>query len=96
MRRFDMSALRRLYPLAPPITKVRMDALRRDYSQCDTRFSNVQTVSSAAAEAVVRVDFVEVCKRKTAQRAIETDGRHEFHLVKGPSGDWIIRELFTR
>jgi hypothetical protein len=96
MLRLDMAAVQRLYPSAPPSMKIRMDALRRDFSQCAMRFSNMRIVSSTAAEAVVRVDSVEACRPRTAQPPIETPGRHQFHLVRDQSGGWLIGDLFTQ
>ena len=95
-RRLDKDSVQRIYPTAPPSLKVRLDALKRDYSRCDVSFSNVQVVSSARNEAVVRADSIEVCRRKTAQPPITTPGRHEFHLTSNPSGDWIVGDLYTR
>ena len=84
------------YPTAPASLKLRLDALRRDYSRCDVTFSNVQIVSSTATEAVVRTDSVEVCRRKTAQPPISTPGRHEFHLIRDTSANWIVGDLFMQ
>lgn len=96
MRRLDLSAVQRVYPTAPGSLRVRIDALRKNFSQCDTKFSNLQVVSSSATDVVIRVDSVEACKPKTAQPAIQTPGRHEFHLARGAAGDWVIGDLFTQ
>ena len=90
--RFNVNGLRELYPGLS--STARLDTMRQNYSQCEYRFSNVRTTQSSPSNATVRVDAVESCKPKTAQRPIEITGRYEFHLVKQADGRWIFEDVF--
>lgn len=93
-RSFDAAGVQQLYPRLPNATKLRMDALRKNFAFCDYSFTNIQIVSGTASEAVVRADSVESCKPKTAQKAFDTPSRQEFRLSRSQSGPWIISEVF--
>jgi hypothetical protein len=97
MRRLDLAAIRRIYPSAPNLLKVRIEALRKDYSQCDVQFSNVEVApTSGSTEAVVRASGTESCKRKTKQPSVDLSTRYQFKLVKDATGNWVIGELLTQ
>ena len=94
-RGLDVSALRRIYPRLPQAMAQRIDGLRRNFSQCEYRFSNVQMVTSTPTSVIVRADSSETCKPRTAQRALPLpNSRYEFHLVKGAAGSWIFEDVF--
>ena len=97
MRRLDFAAIQRLYPSAPSQVKVRIDALRKDYSQCDIQFSSVEIAPmSGPTEATVRASGIESCKRKTRQASVDLPTRYQFRLVKDATGRWIVSELLTQ
>ena len=93
-RSFDVAAVQQIFPRLPNGTKVRMDALRKNFAYCDYSFTNVQILSSTATEAVARADSVESCKPKTGQKAFDTPSRQEFRLTKSSPGSWSIGEIF--
>jgi hypothetical protein len=97
MRRLDFGALQRIYPSAPSQVRLRIEALRKDYSHCDVRFSNVETApGNPSTEVTVRASGTESCKPKTRQPSFDRTTRYQFRLVKDASDHWIVSELLTQ
>jgi tetratricopeptide (TPR) repeat protein len=97
MRRLDFGALQRMYPSAPTQVRLRIEALRKDYSHCDVRFSNVETAPvNPSSEVTVRASGTESCKPKTRQPSFDRTTRFQFRLVKDASDRWIVSELLTQ
>lgn len=93
--RLDPGALRRIYPRLPPGLVQRMEGLRRNFAQCEYRFSNPQITNSSPTRVTVQADTAESCKPKTAQRQIPfPPSRYVFQLVKDASGNWIFEDVF--
>jgi serine/threonine protein kinase len=95
-REFDLGAIQRVHPRLTEREKLRLEALTRNYSYCEYKFTNIQTVSSSATEAVVRAESGEICKPRTRQRPIPNPTlQYQFRLLKNSSGSWIIDEILT-
>ena len=92
--RFNVNGLRDVYPRLSSAARLRLDTLRQNYSQCEYRFSNMQTTVVTPTTVTVRADAVESCKPKTAQRSMEITSRYEFHLARQPNGRWIFDDVF--
>jgi hypothetical protein len=92
-RTFNVAAIEQIYPELPANSRLRLDALRKNFSYCDYKYSNVRIVSATPTEATIRADSLESCKPKTAQRAIDTSVTQQLHLRKGASGTWTITEI---
>ncbi|HTK30186.1 MAG TPA: hypothetical protein VL309_11560, partial [Vicinamibacterales bacterium] len=86
--------IQKIFPALPETTKLRLEALQRDYRYCDYTFSNIRLVSATAIEAIVRLDSVEACRAKISTRVPPNPLVHQqitFRRTAG--GAWVIVEI---
>jgi serine/threonine-protein kinase len=94
-RRFDVAALREVFPSLPDLMRRALEVERRDFSSCDYTFAGIVISSASGTSARVEAAGLKSCKPRIGRTVPDIRTHEIFDIVKVADGGWVIARQST-